>query len=72
MIASHEGKIQALIDFFSSIIGEFGSPTWSFEAGHLFQDQREPSLDLTAPFSETETLEALKSMDRTVRMISTS
>lgn len=65
VIASHEGKIQALTDFFSSSIGESGSPTWNFEAGHLFQDQRQASLDLTAPFSETETLEALKSMDRT-------
>ena len=65
MIVSHDGKIHALTDFFSSIIGESGSPTWRFEARSLFQDHQQPSWDLTTPFTESETLEASKSMDRT-------
>jgi hypothetical protein len=43
IIASHDGKIQALTNFFSSIIGDPGSPTWSFDADILFQNQRLPS-----------------------------
>lgn len=65
IVASHDGKIQLLTNFFSNIIGHPGSPAWGFEAGLLFQHQQRPSQDLIAPFSEMETLEALKTMDRT-------
>ena len=56
--------MQALTDYFSTIIGQPGSSVWNFDVGGLFQNQHQPASELTAPFTEQETLEALKSMDR--------
>lgn len=64
VIASHEGKLQALTEFFRSIIGDAGAPSWRFEVSQLFLGHHQPSQDLIAPFTELETLEALKSMNR--------
>lgn len=63
MIANHDGKIQALTNFFSSIIGDPGSSAWNFDVHALFHDRQRPSSELIAPFSELEAFEALKSMD---------
>ena len=64
VIANHDGKIQALTNFFSSIIGEPGTSAWNFDVHALFHDRQRPSSELIAPFSELEAFEALKSMDR--------
>jgi hypothetical protein len=64
VIFNHDGKVQALTNFFRSIIGQPGSSTWSFDINSIFQDQHHPSGQLTAPFTEQETLAALKAMDR--------
>jgi hypothetical protein len=64
VIHNHDGKVQALTDFFRSIIGQPGSSSWSFDVNSLYHDQQQPSQRLIAPFTEQETLAALKSMDR--------
>ena len=63
-IANHQGKIQALTNFFSSIIGQPGSSVWNFDVGALFLHSARPSDELTRPFSESEALEAVKAMNR--------
>jgi len=64
VIANHDGKIQALTNFFSPIIGDPGTSAWNFDVHALFHDRQRPSSELIAPFSELEAFEALKSMDR--------
>ncbi|XP_066373069.1 uncharacterized protein [Miscanthus floridulus] len=64
VIANHDAKIQALTNFFSSIIGDPGTSAWNFDVHALFHDRQQPSSVLIAPFSELEAFEALKSMDR--------
>jgi hypothetical protein len=64
IIANHDGKLQALTDFFSSIIGQPGSSSWHFDVEALFHNHYRPADELVAPFSEQETIEALKTMDR--------
>lgn len=64
IIANHDGKLDALTEFFSNIIGQPGRSSWAFDVDALFQNSYRPSDALTVSFSEQETLEALKSMDR--------
>ena len=63
-IRSHEGKVQALSTFFTSIITTPGSSTCGFEISPLFSNSRQPTQALTRPFSEQETKSAMLSMDR--------
>jgi len=48
VIYNHDGKVQALKNFFRSVIGQPGSSSWSF-INSIFQDQHQPSAQLTAP-----------------------
>lgn len=62
-ITNHEGKTAALTNYFKSIIGQRGNSTWSFDVSNLFLHCPSPA-SLSAPFTEQEVLQALRSMNR--------
>lgn len=61
---NHDGKMHALTEFFSSIIGQQGHSTWSFDPHSLYLDSGRPYDALTAQFTEGEIKSALRSMNR--------
>lgn len=63
-VTNHSIKVQALSDYFKSIIGVPGHSLWQFDCEALYRDLPKASDALTMPFTEHEAKEALKGMNR--------
>ena len=61
---SHESKIAAVTDYFSGIMGEAGNSTWKFNIDELYNGRQLASESLTAPFTDREALQAIRSMNK--------
>jgi hypothetical protein len=63
-VTNHQVKVQALTEYFKSIVGVPGQSSWSFDCASLYRDMPRATDALTEPFTEQETLAAIKGMNR--------
>jgi hypothetical protein len=63
-VTNHNGKTQALTEYFKGIIGVLGTSVWHFDNASLYQGHPTPDESLNAPFLEEEALAAIKQMNR--------
>jgi len=63
-LTAHEGKVRALTNYFKQVLGTPGDSSFSFQLTDLYKDRPRPSSSLVAPFSESEALHAVRSMNR--------
>jgi hypothetical protein len=62
-LSNHEGKVQALTEYFKGIIGQPGNST-PININVLYDGRSAPSTMLTEPFTEEETKQAMIAMNR--------
>lgn len=63
-VTNHQVKVQALTDYFKSIIGTTGDSVWHVDCQSLYQQLPRATDALTNEFTEQEAIVAIKSMNR--------
>jgi mannosylglycoprotein endo-beta-mannosidase len=63
-VTNQQVKVQALTDYFKSIIGTSGRSVWHFDCHSLYQQLPRATDALTDEFTEQEAIAAVKSMNR--------
>lgn len=63
-VTSHSAKVNALTQYFRSILGTPGQNQWNFDCQVLYHDLPKANDNLTTPFNKTEAIQAVKSMNR--------
>ena len=63
-LTAHDGKVTALTNYFKQVLGTPGDSCFGFDLMDLYQSRPQASSRMDAPFTETEALQAVRSMNR--------